>query len=47
MRLMGVPLPAPQFPVLAALTMLVAFFVGALGEELGWAGYVVDLMQDR
>jgi membrane protease YdiL (CAAX protease family) len=47
MRLLGVPLPAPQFPVLAALTMFLASFIAALGEELGWSGYAIDPMQDR
>jgi hypothetical protein len=47
MRLMGSPLPTPQFPVLAPLVMFLAFFIGALGEELGWSGYVTDPMQDR
>jgi len=47
MRLMGVSLPTPQIPVLVALAMFLAFFVGALAEELGWSGYVIDPMQDR
>ncbi len=47
MRLMGSPLPTPQFPVLAALVMFLAFFIAALGEELGWSGYIIDPMQDR
>jgi uncharacterized protein len=47
MWLMGVSLPSPQFPVPAALAMFLAFFIAALGEELGWSGYVVDPMQDR
>ncbi len=47
MRLMGLPLPTPQFPVLAAPVMFLAFFVAALGEELGWSGYAIDPMQDR
>ena len=47
MRWMDVPLPTPQFPVLTALLMFLAFFIGALGEELGWSGYVIDPMQDR
>ena len=47
MRLKGWPLPAPQFSVLAALMMFVTFFVCALGEELGWSGYVIDPLQDR
>jgi uncharacterized protein len=47
MRVMGLPLPTPQFPILAALVMFLAFFIPALGEELGWSGYVIDPMQDR
>ena len=47
MHLMGVPLPAPQFTVLAALALVLTFFIAALGEEIGWSGYVIDPMQDR
>ncbi len=47
MRLTGVPLPAPQFPVVPAIAMFLAFFIAALGEELGWSGYVTDPMQER
>lgn len=47
MHLAGFSLPNPQFPVLAALAMLLVFFIAALGEELGWSGYVIDPMQAR
>ena len=47
MRWMDTPLPTPQFQVLTALLIFLAFFVGALGEELGWSGYVTDPLQDR
>lgn len=47
MRWMGVPVPIPQFPVLTALILFLAFFIAALGEELGWSGYAIDPMQDR
>jgi membrane protease YdiL (CAAX protease family) len=47
LRLMRFPLPAPQLPGLAALFMFLAFFVAALGEELGWTGYAIHPMQDR
>lgn len=46
-RLAGTPIPVPGFPVLAPIIMFVAFFVAALGEELGWSGYVIDPMQRR
>lgn len=44
---MGLPVPAPQFSWLAALLMFFAFFIAALGEELGWSGYALDPLQDR
>lgn len=47
MRWMGLPLPAPQFPILAAIGIFLASFVGALGEELGWSGYAIDPLQER
>lgn len=47
MRWMDIPLPAPQIGVFAALLMFLGFFVAALGEELGWSGYITDPMQDR
>ena len=47
MRWMEMPLPAPQLLVIAAALMFLAFFVGALGEELGWSGYITDSLQQR
>lgn len=47
LRLMGVPVPAPHVTVVSALTLFLLFFIGALGEELGWSGYAIDPMQQR
>jgi uncharacterized protein len=47
MRLMGVPVPAPQISIAPALALFGMFFIGALGEELGWSGYVTEPMQAR
>jgi membrane protease YdiL (CAAX protease family) len=47
MRVMGFPLATPQLLVLAAVVLLLAFFIMALGEELGWMGYAIDPMQGR
>lgn len=47
MRLTGASLPRPQFTAPAVLITSLAFFVAALGEELGWSGYVIDPMQER
>lgn len=47
MRLTGTPVPAAKITVLPTLTLSVMFFVGSLGEELGWSGYAIDAMQER
>jgi membrane protease YdiL (CAAX protease family) len=47
MRLMGTPVPGPQFTLLAPLVLFAMFFVAALGEELGWSGYIIDPLQAR
>jgi membrane protease YdiL (CAAX protease family) len=47
MRWQGVLLPIPQYTVVATAAMSLAFFVAALGEELGWSGYAIDPMQAR
>ncbi len=47
LRLLHIPVPAPEFPVVFVLFLCVVFFVGALGEELGWMGYAVDPLQER
>ncbi len=47
LRLMGSPIPIPQFPILTPLVMFFVFFFAALGEELGWMGYAIDPMQAR
>ena len=47
MHWMDVPLPTPQILPIEASLMFFAFFFGALGEELGWSGYITDSIQDR
>ncbi|MGZ6389875.1 MAG: CPBP family intramembrane glutamic endopeptidase [Ktedonobacterales bacterium] len=50
LRLMGLPLPQPQISlqILVEIPILfVAFFIGAIGEEVGWTGYAIDPLQAR
>ena len=42
-----VPMPPAQFHLLPALLRFIAFFTGALGEELGWACFALEPMQER
>jgi membrane protease YdiL (CAAX protease family) len=45
LRWSGVAVPAPHLEVVPTIGLLVLFMVGALGEELGWTGYVLDRLQ--
>jgi len=48
MRLLGVPLPKnPYIPFQAIPIFFLVFFIGAIGEEVGWSGYAIDPLQDR
>jgi membrane protease YdiL (CAAX protease family) len=47
LRLTGTLFPAPQFEIVSTLLLFVGFFIGGLGEELGWTGYAVGPMQAR
>lgn len=47
LRLIGSPVPAPEFPILAAMVGSLVAFIAGLGEELGWSGYAIDRMQER
>lgn len=47
MRLTGLPLPEPHISSLSIPILFIMFFIGAVGEEAGWMGYVVDPMQNR
>ena len=47
MRALEMPLPSPYIPVLTAAVLFLAFFVSALGEEVGWMGYAFDPLHAR
>ena len=47
LRFMAVPIPVPQVDGLATLGLLSAFFMAALGEELGWMGYAYEPLERR
>lgn len=47
MRLLGMPLPPPQFSLTTALVLFLLFFISAIGEESGWSGYLIDPLQQR
>lgn len=47
MKLMGIPVPNFQFTVLMLPIFFVLFFIGAIGEEIGWTGYATDPLLDR
>jgi len=47
MSLLGLLLPEQNITFHTVPILFVLFFIGAIGEEAGWTGYVTDPMQDR
>ena len=47
LKLMGPVLAEPQLPVLTVPVSFAVFFIGALGEEVGWQGYAFGRLQAR
>lgn len=47
MRLAGAALPEPHIALAVLPVFFLMFFVGAIGEELGWQGYIYDRMEGR
>jgi membrane protease YdiL (CAAX protease family) len=47
MRLTDIPLPDPTPWTFAILPLWIVLFIAALGEEIGWTGYVTDPLLQR
>jgi uncharacterized protein len=47
MPLIGRAIPDPQFSILVGLPLFAVFVIFAIGEEVGWSGYVIDALQAR
>ena len=47
LRLTGIFLPIPQLAPSAASLAFVVFFIGAIGEELGWQGYAYPALRRK
>jgi uncharacterized protein len=47
LRLIGTALPAPQFALAATPLFFAMYFVGAIGEEIGWQGYAYPALRIR
>jgi hypothetical protein len=47
LRWTGASVPTPQITVLEAMSLFLAFLVGALCEELGWTAFALDRLQTR
>lgn len=37
----------PQTPALSIFIFFIVYFIGAIGEEIGWSGYAIDPLQNR
>lgn len=47
LKLSGTMLPESETFLLYVFIFFFVFFIGAIGEEIGWSGYVTDPLQNR
>lgn len=47
MKLTGALASEPKISILSILIFFIVYFIGAIGEEVGWSGYVIDPLQKR
>lgn len=40
-------LPKPQLSFLAIILFFSVYFIGAIGEEIGWSGYIIKPLQNK
>jgi uncharacterized protein len=43
----GVLLRIPALSLISIFIFFIAYFIGAIGEELGWSGYIINPMQHK
>jgi uncharacterized protein len=46
-KLTGVVVPETPTSVLSIVVFFGIYFIGAIGEEIGWSGYAIDPLQNR
>ena len=47
MHALQIPIPKQNMPLIDAVLLFLLFFISAIGEEVGWTGYVTDPLQNR
>jgi len=47
MKFEGIFLNEPNTPIITVLIYFFIFFIGAIGEEIGWSGYVIEPLQEK
>jgi hypothetical protein len=47
MKATGGVVPEPQPSPLSVFIFFFVYFIGAIGEEVGWSGYIIDPLQNR
>ena len=47
LKITGVLLLESQISLPTILLFFIAFFIGAIGEEIGWSGYIIHPLQDQ
>ncbi len=45
LQISGGLLPQPSISFLMLIIFFFAYFIGAIGEEVGWSGYIIESIQ--
>lgn len=46
-KITGTLLPQPDISILSILIFFIVYFIGAIGEELGWSGCIIEALQNK
>jgi uncharacterized protein len=46
-KFMGSLAPLPSLPLLSICIFFIVYFIGAIGEEVGWSGYITEPLQNK
>ena len=47
LKIIGVLMPEPTISILSVILFFFVYFIGAIGEEIGWSGYAIDPLQNK
>ncbi len=47
LKITGVLMPEPAISIVSVIIFFFVYFIGAIGEEVGWSGYIINPLQNK